>query len=427
MMYLLKSHKILPFLAFFFGLALPFGNGLNSIVLGLFYITVLLLIISKKLSFQKENTKLLYSSSVLLFLPVLWSFIAVDDVGQVVIAFERRLSFLLSPVAFLFLNSSQLEQLKNKALNGLLYGALAASTFLLVNLGHKYFSAQPNFLINNDLFNYFHTGFNFTKPIDMHPSYLGIYVLLALALLLKTKRVKAKRLKVLCVALLSITVFFLNSRIVLGLFGLLILIYLWQILRQKIHSRKYFIISFCAIIVLTTGLFVGLFNNTYLYQKLTKELIWELSYQVGTNYNSKDQGDSRLARWYAIIDLVKEKPLLGYGVSNESQVLKKQFLKRGMLAAMNRGYNSHNQFLGFAIEGGLIALFLMCFYLGSNLIGSLKKNDLIGTFFFISIISICVVENYMVRNAGITYLSFFGSLIFFSNHLSGTPKVKSER
>lgn len=413
-MKLLRSS--LSFLAFAFALSLPFANGINNIILALFYCVVLLLIFSKELQFQKINKTLILGSTIVLIAPVLWSFFIVEDSSKVLVAFERRLSFALSPLSFLFFLPNDIQSIKKSALRGLVYGSVASSVFLIAKILEKYYAVKPLFTVDKDLFNYFHTSFHFTSLIGIHPSYIGMFVVISLATTLFIHDFCSRKWRMLFVGILSLSILFLNSRLIQGLFFLLLIMYLWQIFKHKFKNLRTVIVSLTTVLVLGGVLFFNLFKNTYLYQRLTKEMAWELSYEVGTKYNEKGSGDSRLARWDAALELIMDKPIFGYGVSAESDVLKQKYTEMKMYAAAQQGYNSHNQFLGYGIEGGFLALFILCIYLGRNIIAAIRSKSQLEFFFYLSILSICLVENYLLRNAGITFVSFFGSVFLFSNY-----------
>jgi len=412
---LFLRNKGLPFIAFTFALSIPFANGINNYVLALYYCLVMVFVFSKHLSLQKSSIQAVMLSTAVLIIPVLWSFFIVDENSDVIIALERRLTFILTPISFLFLPKDDLSKIKDYALKGLTYGAILSSAFLLIMVLSKYYDVKPLFTIDNDLFNYFHTNAHYTSPIAIHPSYFGVYLLSSLAVLFFTTIINFRRWKVPVIGLISLSIIFVNSRIVLGLYILLIILYGAKYFHTRFKNKKTTLISTVTLITIIIFVFFSLFKNTYLIQRATNEVAWELSNQIGTKYNGKGSGDSRLARWGAAIELVKIKPILGHGVSMETTVLKNQYIKMGMNTAAKASYNSHNQFLGFAVESGLIGLAILLFYLILNLILSIKSRDLLSLFFFITVTSICLVENYLIRNAGITFVGFFGALFLFSN------------
>ena len=411
----MMNNKVLSFLAFAFAMSLPFANGINNIILGLFYSVVVILVISKQLCYQKDNVPLLLGSTILLILPVFWSFVLVDDFTPVVTALTRRLSFVLSPIAFLFISKEGLYQIRKNSLKGLVYGGLLSSFFLIITVFGKFFSKRPSFTIDENLFNYFHTGYNYTNAIGIHPSYIGMYILFGFIVLLFTNLFRNRFFTFISFGVLSLSILFINSRIIQILYFLVLALFFFKLYFHLIKRKYLAFIYILGTSLLVIFLFTNLFGNTYLYQRLTDELVWELSYEVGTNYNSFGKGDSRMARWNAAIQVIKDRPLFGYGVSMEAGVLSKQYTEMEMHIAAEERYNSHNQYLGYTIEGGLIALALLCFYLCYSLVFAVKKQSLIFILFFIAIGTICLVENYLVRNAGITFVSFFGAVFLFSD------------
>jgi O-antigen ligase len=423
MMLLMKSS--LPYIAFAFAFALPFTNGINNYILALFYFIVVLLVLFKQLRFQTSNISTVLYSTLLLMIPFLWAVFFVENYADVLVALERRLSFILTPIAFLFLSNKDILRIKETSLKGLTIGAVLSSVLLIVLVLIKYYSQKTFLTIDNDLFNYFHTNSHFTNPIDIHPSYLGLYLLTSVVILLFTDIFVSKVWKSLFVGLLSLSLIFLNSRIVLGLYFILIIFYFWQYFQSKFKNGWLTAISTVTFMIVVILVFFNLFKNTYLLQRIKNETTWELTHQVGTQYNKNGSGDSRLARWDAALHVIKQRPFIGHGISMETEVLKKQYIKMGLKTATKENYNSHNQFLGFAIEGGIISLILFCFFLLINLYFSLKSKDFISLFFFVSIATICLVENLLVRNAGITFVSFFSTIfLFFNLHQS---KINSNK
>ena len=411
----MMNNKVLSYLAFAFAMSLPFANGINNIILGLFYLVVIILVISKQLCYQKDRVPLLLGSTILLILPVFWSFVLVDDFTPTITALTRRLSFVLTPIAFVFISKKDLYQIRMNSLKGLVYGGLISSFYLIITVFGKFFSKKHSFTIDENLFNYFHTGYNYTNAIGIHPSYIGMFMLFGFIVLLFTNLFRNRFYTFISSGILSLSILFINSRIIQTLYFLVLALFFFKLYFHLIKQKYLAFTCILSSSLLVILLFTSLFDNTYLYQRLTDELVWELSYEVGTNYNSFGKGDSRLARWDAAIQVIKVRPLFGYGTSMEADVLSKQYSEMGMHIAAEEKYNSHNQFLGYTIEGGLIALALLCLYLCYNLVLAVKKQSLIFILFFIAIATICLVENYLVRNAGITFVSFFGAVFLFSN------------
>ena len=88
-----------------------------------------------------------------------------------------------------------------------------------------------------------------------------------------------------------------------------------------------------------------------------------------TNYSSDDAQSSRLELWKAGWEMLKDRPLLGVGSRNFSEVSQQY----GELSHDNIGKNAHNTFVEILADNGLIGFgsFLMMII---SLIGSLRKD-----------------------------------------------------
>ena len=93
---------------------------------------------------------------------------------------EKTISFLLVPIIFLFFRREQLLQILSVLLKGLLCGSVI-SVLVLVGLNlSNYFLNRETYYISKDLFDYYHTYQYYTKPLNQHPTYLGLYYLTGL-------------------------------------------------------------------------------------------------------------------------------------------------------------------------------------------------------------------------------------------------------
>lgn len=352
-------------------------------------------------------------STLLLLASLFISFFSGSDFGSILKVAGRRITFALSPFAFLLITQRSISSVKEKTLEGIKIGVLLSSIFLITNIFQEYYLTREVFTIDKDILNFYHTSFNFTKVLGIHPSYYGVFVLTGSAVVYFYKGFRIKILNPIFIILSIITILFLNSRIILFLFFALNFIFFIQYFYNKSQKAIGTLILLGSVsIVLAGGLFY-LTKGTYAYQRVVKETMWELTYQVNSNYNSKGSGDSRVARWSAALNVIFEKPILGHGVYNEREVLRKEYKKMNMKSAYESRYNAHNQFLGFAIEGGVFSVIILLLFFGSNFYASLKNKDMFYFFLVLSIFFICLIENYLVRNAGIVFTSFFLSMNLF--------------
>lgn len=417
---LLQFRYHVRLLALLFGAFLPFNEKFANVALSLFYVFAFVNYLknSRRKTF-KIDTKTLRYGTLLLIISIVTSAIFFFEYSNLLNTIGRRVTYIISPFIFLLIDKPLLKEVRNNALKGLIIGCVLSSLFLVSNILIEYYYTRPLFSINNDLFNFYHTSFHYTRILDFHPSYYGMYILLALASLYFESHVKSKYLTATAIVVLTTSVMFINSRVIMILFLMLNAFYICHIIYKKTKSYlKTGAIASLTFVVLLTVLFFT-FKSTYAYQRIIKESAWEFSNEVGTNYNFKGKGDSRMARWIVASRLIKAQPIWGYGVSSERNVLEAQYKKMNMTSSANQRYNAHNQFLGFFIEGGVLAFLALILFFISNLFFALHKNDIIAIFFMSCVLLICLVENYLIRNSGIIFVSFFSTLFICKNAIKG--------
>ncbi len=407
---------------FLFGFLLPISTKLSNISLIVFCAIVATLFVLKRVSFLRNNLEGLKFSAIILLIPCVISVFVLGEIGTPLKVLGNRMTFALLPLTFLFLSLNQLKAVKVFALNGLVWGLAISSVVLLTNNFNKYYATRPFLSFDSDFFNFYHTGREFVNLIDLHPSYYGMYMLLALAFILFKKRPKIGISEILLFSIFTLTIFFLSSRIILFLYFFMLTSFLfvkgYAFFKSKLKAML-------ALGVFTALLSIFLYNTlkeTYLFQTLTKEVAWELSYNVGQKYNSNTVGDSRVARWKSALELIAERPFFGYGVGKEKDFLEESYRQNNMMIAAKNRYDSHNQFLGYTIEGGIINLLLFLFIIFSSIFFIVKSRDLIAMFFILNVVAICFFENYFNRNAGITFFAFYGTVFLYISILTNNKE-----
>ena len=178
-----------------------------------------------------------------------------------------------------------------------MYGAVLSSLLLITLSLLKYYEQKPLWTIDSDLFNYYFTNKNYTELISIHPTYYGMYLLLAIVGLLDDLGSSLKGFRGPSILILSVSLLFVGSRIILVLFLLVFFSYAFKNIIIYFKKKRKVFFALVLIFISLTTFFMSFFKETYLFHRLTTESIWELSYEVGTSYNTSGKGDSRLARW----------------------------------------------------------------------------------------------------------------------------------
>ena len=411
-----KSCQYCAFLMAFF---LPLSIKISNVFLILFFVSASGVIFLNKSKPQAINYKLLSYTLLPLFILFIIGLLYSDPVFVGFGKIGKSISFFLCPVILLFHDKDSLQTIKKELFRGIIVGCVLAFLLLLSMNFFNYYATRPFLLIDDEILNYYYTYYSFTEPFAIHPTYLGTYALLAIAILLAhfKKFSKSRRALVLAgITILSIGILFLNSRVVFLLYAVLIGSTVLVVLKQWYLEKKFFLFFILISLIGAGGLFsYHLLSETFIVTRMTKELSWELSDQKNSNYNLNIKADSRIARWKSAVQVIKEKPLFGYGTKMEKTVLNRQFIEDGLLLSAKNRYDSHNMYLSVSLEYGSIGLLLFLGYLMVNLYYSFLKRHTLAIFFFVIVMVVCFFENYLALNAGITFVALFGSVLSYLN------------
>jgi len=373
-------------------------------------LTSLLSFIVYGINLKKSTVKKFFiASPFILFIPVLIGVIYSPLFIEAQEEVSKYLLLLLIPT-FIFRKDLQNIEVKASLQSGLIVGAVLSSLVLsLLNLYKFYFSGLPSVKYLSSHF----TGFKFLEPMggDLHPIYVGSYFVVALSFILLTKNPSLKKLKAIATIILVVGIISLNSRIIF----LTTLILMFLVALENL-SWKVFAVLVTSLII-AIALVMPFFQKTYVYNKLVNGTIWELNENIGThNTDTNATSDSRMSRWIAGWELVEEKPFFGYGSGMENEMLLQKFKEKNMQLSIEKGYNSHNQFLGFLIRFGVFGVLSLLFYFGSNIYLAFKSRDLIYIYFLLLMGTIFLIENYVDRNMGINIVALLGTIILIKKN-----------
>ncbi len=309
---------------------------------------------------------------------------------------ERHISFIILPFLFL-LNFKRLLTLKS-----ILF---FLSISLLISFAISIFLYQTKFS--------FIITFNQTKNIDHfirliryrgfpieHPSYYSYLILIYIIIVFnyRIKEVLFKILIITCTIMSFIFLFLLGSRAaMISIFALL----LYFIIKQFFLKRyvlfaitiSFLILSFYSVINFTR------FGNTVI--------------KINKKNKNVSQVDSRLIIWENAINLIKQNPILGYGIGDALDEMIKEHKKTGFTKGVERRLDAHNQFLESWLQSGILGLislilvFVIPFYQAI-----IKRQEMLFLFLLVSFIQI-LFESMFIRLAGVVYFSFFYSYLYY--------------
>lgn len=314
----------------------------------------------------------------------------------------KYLPYLIFSLGYFFSDKSIKEEAQKHIRLGLIVGVSGTFIFLFWSLFFGQLTEAPSTL--KELFSYKHTYRNFIKPLDTHTTYLGLLALMANMFIYNSNFKWYGKF-----ALLALNFFgllFMASKAIMGLY-VIQFISLFFFLKSKKLKWAMLLIG-VAVIGIIAYLYKYKLRDVYFLQRISKEIVWDFdSSNVGTSVNGKTNDDSRFARWSAILEETKEKPLFGYGAGSEEATLRKIHNEYGMLESLKRNYNTHNQYLYFILEMGLWGFLIFVYFFASNIFLAIKTKNYEITFLIVSLLLISFVENYFNRTMGVLAVALF--------------------
>ncbi|AEH00881.1 O-antigen polymerase [Lacinutrix sp. 5H-3-7-4] len=240
----------------------------------------------------------------------------------------------------------------------------------------------------------------------IHKAYLSMGFLWSSILIINNVLFKENKKIIKCIGVVLILIFIFGVVYFTSIPNLISLLILPLFVIWKLNSKKNKIILF-SIMVLAPIFIISLpsiqnriFNNVRL------KTDFDEAKNMITNMFSKtpqNNANIRVNVWSCAIHQFTKKPIFGYGIGSENEILKK---------CTNLNLNSHNYFLSLLISGGVIVLLAFIFFLVSSLGLAFITNNKIYVVFLILLCINLMAESMFIRIHGILFSSIFGSLLY---------------
>jgi len=382
------------FLAIF--LVLPFVDILAPSSLGLCLILALLFGSKNNLySKLKDNPPLVFLAAYFLLAIISLSYSI--DIDKTTGKIGKHIAFLLIPIVFILVHPSQalLQTVKRV----FIIACVIFCVFSLLKLGYNY-AVRPH---QSHWYNFVQTAM-YHKYMPEDAMYLNtafIFLLFG----------KFKRHIKLFISFLFVCVIILfGVRLGLFLYFLVLGIY--------ILKNISFFLNFKALFIAVIGILMMIFlirSNSYVNDK-----IYDTLSKVGFNTQKKvsEIGEKyhdislRNKIWNTAIDVIKERPLLGYGGGAEKTILNKVYKHKGYDTIL--GFHAHNQVLSSTIQYGVLGffiLFFIYFFMSKKII---KQRHLEHGILLLVMLASMSTESYLELQQGIFYFGVFVGLITYS-------------
>jgi O-antigen ligase len=386
------ENKISYYHLLFFLLALPFDRIYSTLILISFVIHSIIFLDKSK--FKKIDTSTLVPQFV--FYITVISAIYSQSASESLATISRQLALFIFPILFA-ITSLDLAKYRDRIMD-----ALAATCALIVI--YLYYDALHSIhyyrLPLKDLFSLAFVNQNFSEPLDMHPTYLSMLIVLSIVQSLTkiiSKSEKSTYYIVINLILFAGLVQLSSKSAFLSLLVIVIAGIPFLIIKPE-KRFKFVLSSFIAsLLLISCMLSVQAFKNRYI-TTLKNDLV-ESREVVNMN--------GRLDRWAVAINLIKQSPVIGTGSGSEIPLLKDAYFKLKMYGPYLFSLNAHNQYLSFLITSGIVGLIVYLTALSWGLWQSVKTRDILLFSFIMVIMIVSFSEDLLDVNKGIFFFAFF--------------------
>jgi O-antigen ligase len=256
-----------------------------------------------------------------------------------------------------------------------------------------------------------------SSGIKMHPTYLGVYILFAVIILIsffkKERNYFNSSQKVgvfILLLFLSLAIMMLSSRIVIISYFLIFLISVcWVLYNQSGVLLRNLLLS---ILVIFSVSILIIFINPVAQYRLLRDAE-DFSFKVKDNEFYTKSTSIRFSLWWLGWQSIKENnKYIGVGTGDVIRTVEKTGAKFGISNILN-SYDPHNQFIYTTLGLGFIGLLLLLACLFFPFIYQSASLNFLHLSFIGIVFLICLTESFFELQKGIVFFSIFNSLLIF--------------
>lgn len=369
------------------------------------------------------RNSLLVLAAALVYLVAIISCVWSSDRSEALFVLEKQMTLLFVPVILGF--SKKLTAMHvHIVLWGFMLSVVTACSWLLLHFYSCYQVLKTTVSFQEFVTMQLHH--QFSQPLNLHATYLSMYVCMAFSIgiyFLFNGRVLLKFPLTLILLVLFASLALLSSRIVFMPF-----IFINVFVLPFFISRK-FLIAYIAIVF--SGFF-GLFflasNFTAFKDRFKTDTLRELNLKEDSGNRlsfqsiTKTNDATRAERWKCAFELIQEKPILGYGTGDEKKRLAEKYQKYDLTNSSVNNFDAHNQYLAFMIKSGIPGVVSWLLILAIGLGKAIRSRNYFYLCFLLIVIFTALSENILESNKGVLFFSLFNSLFLFTSPLKKAPE-----
>jgi len=383
--------------AILFSISFSLGIAINTIAFFIF-LSVGTIATFRDL-FQKTKIKLKGTSILLIgvfIIIALREFIINEDAIKIIAKYSP---FLLVPLIV----TVQGERLKNGLaliLKAFLIGCLISA---VVNLSFGFYRGV---IIHPEGVSFWYFTYDFlAEPFSMQPIYLAFFYVFGLFVLNHYDyATKNKIFYYLSFFLLTTSVLLLAARN--AILCLLVLLPAYMLIKRKLSLKKAMIIF-------------GVFGACFLIA-LQNPVVKNRIFKANKKGNFYSGTSLRMGVWKSAYEASKENLIWGSGKTIGESLLLEEYKKRELRIPIKYEYNSHNQYLQFLVQYGIIGLTFFVLVIVLIIKKLIERKNHLGLFWVLLFSITAITESVLTRQWGILSFTFLTSLFL----LTQTNKIE---
>lgn len=254
----------------------------------------------------------------------------------------------------------------------------------------------------------------FSRPLDLHPTYFSLYLGVGLFSLMDRHSLKLKSglfLNILLAILFFIALFLTSSKA--GIFSFIavaLTFYIYKIITEK---KK---VHFGILIMVVLGV-VAMYAVNPVFYKRSAQGLTSFNKVFFENEHVNESTSIRFHLWLLSLKTAKESMVLGYGTGSTKEILNEKCLKFYAFSTCEtlRNMNSHNQFLNFLVSNGIIFVFGFILALAIGVTRAFRSRDVLLVLFLLFMSLNFLFESLLQRERGIVFFMLFVVMLSISD------------
>lgn len=242
---------------------------------------------------------------------------------------------------------------------------------------------------------------NFTLELNAHPTYIAMFIITSLVMLLDQRNQSKKYFSIakytLIQAILFVVLFLLVVKISFVAILLIIILYIFFLL----YKNKIKMAVICTLLLLLTS--VTLYNTPGIRHRFQVNFnSIESSY---SNLYGQNRLSERTALWIASLNQIKQHPIIGSSIQGiPSRTIIYPEVK-SMYPELEHPKNCHNNFLEFGVRYGILGMILFLLFTILFLNAGIKKVsfEILGVWIWVFTFSF--TESFMFREQGLSLVA----------------------